>query len=129
MKQEIVNQTSALLCPSIVIRSSIHSLRVAFHVQNYSSQNIAIHFDAQLYYDEQMLDEKTLPVIGFTGSGFVTATAQTMHFPISQDHFNNRKKLSFKYYFFDRTGKFKFNGEIKSLHKDNVEGVPIHLKI
>jgi len=128
MKQEILNQTAALVAPSVCINNNLSVNEATFSVFNYSSENIARDFHGQLYYHGKKVDEKTIPVVGFTGAESLTAMPQKMVFPISKEHFNNREILSLKYYFSERTGNFKFEGEFESLVKTAVWSMP-HLKM
>lgn len=115
MKTEMVNQTRSILAPSLVVNFSSFDAQhddLTFDIFNYSSENIARNFSGVLFFDDKQIDSKHIKVIGFCGSNTTTyAKADSLHFKITKEHYENKSKLVLRYSYFDRTGKICFNDE------------------
>jgi len=127
MKHQIINQTRAILTPSLVVTFASFGDRhnqANFRVENFSRENIALNFQGEIFFKDSKIDEKRIAVISYGGAGTKGFYPDSIVFPfnVSEEHYDNRDKLRFEYSYYDRTGKFKFKGLIKSLHRDGLRG-------
>ena len=127
MKHQIINQTRAILTPSLVVTFASFDDRhnkANFRVENFSRENIALNFQGEIFFKDSKIDEKRIAVISYGGAGTKGFYPDSIVFPfnVSEEHYDDRDKLRFEYSYYDRTGKFKFKGLIKSLHRDGLRG-------
>jgi len=116
MKNEMVNQTTAILAPSLVVSFGDFGAQhdqVSINVFNYSAENIARDFSGELFISGEKIGEKKVDVIVFCGShSHITALPTSMYFQTKQEYYDKRQSAIFKYSYYDRTGKIKFSDEI-----------------